>query len=833
MKRRRFRPLIAAFSAISLCFFSPVEVKAIPAPRKQLMVLQSDGSTLSLYKVGDEYHHRYLSPEGYTVLPDKQKTYRYAVLDNAGQLVPGPMAVLAHPEEQPATAAYLQSLPKYLKPSANQMEKAVAKRISVAQSRNQLRAATAGRFDNILLNNFVKTGSAKSLVILVNFDDINFSHSRSSFDDLLNKTGYASGNHIGSVKEYFQSNSMGAFSPEFVVVGPVTVSRNREYYGANDEDDNDLRPWEMVREACQAAANLTDFSQFDSDNNGVVDNVYLFYADKGEADTDIENTIWPHSYNLSYAGINLTIDGKKVDSYACSAELSGNGQMTGIGVFTHEFAHVLGLPDMYDVDYDLYNGEAFDQDAWSLMAAGAYNGGGAVPAGLTLLERYLLGWAEPTELNAPLSTSLGPLVTTNQGFIINTNNSKEFFLVENRQKLSDTWDYYIPHHGLLVYHIDMRDNASTALNYYGKDVSWTYEKLWQYNMVNALSTHQCADIIEADNKQIIYKSTNYSLYVNSLKGDPFPGQTGVTSLTATTTPGLKTWSGKAVDKPLTAIREQNNNVLFDFMGGNLVMGVPVVRPASQIQPFSFTANWNAVEDATGYLLDVFTLQTVDTGVVKTYVNGYWNRFVKDTTLSITVKDALTTYFYQVRSTNGYAVSENSPMIVLVTTNSQPEGLPATEVDAFGFRANWEGLPWASGYYISVYEVMTNNDTPTITPVSKYTDYYVKGASTVIEELDNDREYAYDVKGTTGVSIGAPSELIFVSTAAADKVVSYYRDGILFVKGGDRNRPITLYNHAGEKVQTTYETEFTPNHKGLFFVEVWIKGHKKISKVLVN
>lgn len=828
---RRLFPLSSTWLTILLWCCSSQITWSIPAPRTPIPVSQPDGTSIPLYKVGDEFHHHYLSRDGYTVLPDETRTFRYAVLDQNGRLVPGPVAVLNEPEADSETARYLQSIHPRLKPSADQMNKALTKRIRAAEGRPRLRSTSAGRFDHLLLNDFARQGTAKSLVILVNFKDVRFGHSRQAFDNLLNQPEYNEGNHIGSVKDYYTSNSHGAFSPEFVVVGPVTVSENQAYYGANDADGNDIRPWEMVREACQLAATQVNFADFDSNDDGVVDNVYVFYAGKGEADTDLANTIWPHSYSLTSAGIYLTLHGKKVDSYACSAERTGNGQMAGIGVFTHEFAHVLGLPDMYDVDYDSYNGEGFDLDAWSLMAQGAYNRGGAVPAGLTLLERYLLGWTEPTELNAPTTVNLHPLVTSNMGYILRTDNDGEFFLLENRQQLTGTWDQYLPHHGMLVYHIDMRSDAVTTLSYYGRTVTWSFERLWQYNMVNAIASHQCANILEADNQPVLYTGSNYTQYILSLKGDPFPGQNGVTSLTATTTPGLKTWSKQAIDKPLTDIREQGNQVWFDFMGGNLVMDVPAVRPASHIQPFSFTANWHSVPGATGYLLDVFTLQATESDTIKEYVHGYKSRFVEDTTLSIVVTDALTTYYYQVRSTNGYSVSEHSPIITLVTAESRPTALEATEVDAFGFTANWEYLPWASGYFLTVYRYDEMGST--WVPIPHYTNHYVEQTSFPVVELDHDNTYAYEVKGTTGVSTGRASEWVVVNTSVADQVVCYYRDGLLYVKGGDKDAPISLYNLAGTIIQTSRETAMVPHQKGLLFVEVWLKGRRRIIKVMVE
>ncbi len=835
MKCLRFKPFMAVLAAIFGWFSTPTMSVAVPAPRRPVEVVQPDGSVLSVFKAGDEFLHVAFSSEGYTLKADNQGIYRYAIHNEIGQLVAGPVKALAQPPTDPSTVAYLQTLQKRLLPSNEQRQAALKARMSRANAEpSQLRAAS-GSFEHILLNHATRSGENKSLVILVNFKDQFFSNEspNTAFSNLLNQSGYNLGNHIGSVKDYFSQNSNGAYSPDFVVVGPVTLANNYAYYGANnpDDNDNDIRAREMVREACLAAANLVDFAQFDSDNNGTVDNVYVFYAGKGEADGGDANTIWPHSYSLG--NLSLLIDGKKVNTYACSAELKGNGQMTGIGVFTHEYGHVLGLPDMYDVDYDQYNGDSFDVDTWSLMAQGAYNGGGAIPAGLTLLERYLIGWATPQELTAPSSLVLQPLITSNQGFIIKTDNTGEFFLLENRQNLSGTFDQALSHHGLLVYHIDMRSNATTTVNYYGETYTWTFEKLWQYNMVNAIASHQCADIIEADNEQVINTGYNYSVYLNSLKGDPFPGVTNVTSITPETFPSLATWSGKALDKPLTVIREEGTDILFNFMGGTTFMETPRIKSATDIYPFSFVVSWQPVIGATRYLLDVFTLEINGQDSIKHYVDGYEERVVKDTVLTIVVPNDLTGYYYQVRSTNGYSISASSPIMSLTTTNSQAMALEPTLVNAFGFTAHWNALPWATGYYLTLYEVTDIQGSEWLTPVSAYVHYYTTDTSLSLIELDNDRAYAYVVQGTTGTSTGTASDRIYASTLAADSVHTFLRNGVLYFKGIDKGSPIKLIDLSGKTVQISNDSTFIPNVRGFFLAEIRLQGRKRILKILID
>ena len=130
-------------------------------------------------------------------------------------------------------------------------------------------------------------GARKALVILVNFSDVNFAegHDNALFQRIANEVGFNEGNFVGSMYDYFYAQSEGQFELTFDVLGPVTVSKTQSYYGGNDSSGNDMHPEEMVKEAVeQIMDQVTDWKQYDWDNDGYVDQVYLIYAGNGEAD---------------------------------------------------------------------------------------------------------------------------------------------------------------------------------------------------------------------------------------------------------------------------------------------------------------------------------------------------------------------------------------------------------------------------------------------------------------------------------------------------------------------------------------------------------------------
>lgn len=236
-------------------------------------------------------------------------------------------------------------------------------------------------------------GKKKGLVILVEFEDMAFKDPKnvltlkpreddvkSLYENMLNKAGYTNNNGaIGSVHDYFLDQSNGKFDLTFDVVGPVKLKHPYKFYGERTARQNDANATQMIVDACNAIKDKVDFGDYDWDGDGEVEQVYVIYAGEGEASGGDANTIWPHKYSLTDAGLHaLTFNGKTVNTYACSneivrAELNGKERVfySGIGTICHEFSHCLGLPDFYDTR----GGNNIGSGRYDLMCSGSYNGG--------------------------------------------------------------------------------------------------------------------------------------------------------------------------------------------------------------------------------------------------------------------------------------------------------------------------------------------------------------------------------------------------------------------------------------------------------------------------
>jgi len=354
-------------------------------------------------------------------------------------------------------------------------------------------------------------GQKKGIIILVNFKDKSFQSSNNNalYQKIANQENFNEGDFKGSMADYFKAQSRGKFELDFDVVGPVTISENASYYGSNDSQGNDKYPSQMVCEAVTKAKDqVSNWKQYDWDNDGYVDQVYVVYAGQGEADGGAETTIWPHAYSLQDAykygdgtgsvtvGTNL-----KVDSYACGPELDGyTGDVAGIGTMCHEFSHCLGYPDFYDIDYSGGQGMC----DWDLMDGGSYNGDGYQPAGYTSYERWFAGWETPITLEDEdvEITNMKSLQNGGESYIIyNKGNREEYFLLENRQK--EGWDASLAGAGLVILHVDHN------------------ESVWESNQPNDDPSHQRMTWIPAD-KTYKYEMIKGKKYYYIKQSDAFP-----------------------------------------------------------------------------------------------------------------------------------------------------------------------------------------------------------------------------------------------------------------------------------------------------------------------
>lgn len=583
---------------IALFVSSVSWVQAVPAYPFPTKIKQADGSELTVIMRGDEFHKYHITEDGYLLTKDSKGIFNYAELGENGEILNTGVKAKDLLQRDKAEQIFLENLSE-IQPSTQIANAMRAKRVAKKQARVMPQAK------------FPKQGSPRSLVILVNFSNKSFvvPNPQEAFTNLLNQPNYSANRATGSARDYFRDNTMGELAPQFDVVGPYTLPNPYSFYGEN-ENGFDKNPVQMIVDACTLAHNdSVDFSIYDTDDDGIVDNVFVYYAGYNEAEWADDDTVWPHRWaiypteiyghwgNYSGSAASITFNSKRIFDYACASELKGNSgkNMTGIGTFAHEFSHVLGLADMYATD----GSDHFTLSFWNIMDAGVYLNEGRTPPAYNSFERFQLGYLTPELIdNEATNKSLGNLLTTNQAYLVSpTDNHNldgespdptEYFLLENRQKSG--WDTYLPGHGMLIYRVNYDELA------------------WAYNEPNNDPDAMGVELMVADGL-----ADN-----NTLSGDPFPGTSNVTEF------DLISRTGTSLEKIIYNIVETKDSISFSIRKSLGVPMVPADVTAIEFDETSFTATWNAVEGADSYLLNVYT--KTETGEPKTVLSENFDNF---------------------------------------------------------------------------------------------------------------------------------------------------------------------------------------------------------------
>lgn len=493
-----------------------LSLHAVPALNRTILKTLPNGNTLEIQLNGDENFHYTTLPDGTLITEADNGYFYYATINTeTNEITATPYRVdLPLPSKAKASNASTESVAGQLE----QMKQTNLKRRMVphASRQTKLNAVNADH----------------GVVILANFKDVKFKYTKEDYEKMLNEEGYSDYSSTGSARDYFIDSSYGKFSPTFEVYGPYDLSKNMSEYGGNDRSGSDRNPTGMVVEVCKLAeADGVDFSKYDTDNDGYVDNVYVFYAGKGEANGGSEDTVWPHrwvidpTYSFSGTKEDTKVSGVYLYDYACSNEICEENQhyigndLQGVGTFIHEYGHVLGLPDLYYTGY----GNARTLEIYDVMDYSNYLNYGRTPVSYSAYERMFCEWVTPeqifpdgnsTQVELPLIAEGKVLLITANGKEHNMDGKNpdpnEFYLLENKPDTG--WDYYA--------------NVTASPNYAqkgDKGMLITRVKyvsfLWDNNMVNNNSSNMGVSYVT--------NSTQTYPYYYPM----FPGKRNATSIT--------------------------------------------------------------------------------------------------------------------------------------------------------------------------------------------------------------------------------------------------------------------------------------------------------------
>lgn len=455
----------------------------------------------------------------------------------------------------------------------------------------------------------------RSLVVLVEFNDVSFvtEDPKAYYTRQLNEPGFSDYGGMGSALDYYRDCSNGLYLPQFDVYGPVKIDHSASYFYKKGGSKNmDV----LIKESLSALheSGEVDFSNYDLDEDGVIDTVFFYYAGYGQADSET-NTIWPHQYDYSYYGVGtIKYDNKRMGPYACANELDGYNPETrrqpykdgsapwvgGIGTFVHEYGHVLGLPDLYDVNY---SGSAVTPGQWDVMDQGSYNFNGVRPPLMSAYEQWVCKWLEYTTAENETHYDLTALGNSEEPTAVRiripmsasgTNFYQEYFIIEARD--NSKWDSCFPEPGLMIWRINYNKNT------------------WMNNQVNTAAASN-VEIIYAhgDARPLFQEGAIYeggTVFLKPSKNYPLWVSPVISDI--------------AYDKD-TLTGSFDYNMVTPSDAATVLHDNPV---AAADGSRSFTLEWDPLEEADSYLV---TVRTVNGGKI---VDSYDRRNVGDATTAV-------------------------------------------------------------------------------------------------------------------------------------------------------------------------------------------------------
>ena len=545
------------------------------------IIKQADGTTITVRAYGDEDLSYFLASDG-TLLYQEGTNFYIAGVKADGTLYS--TGVLAH-EPSMRTIKEISAIKA-------QNAKAFYNSMETQAKANKVRREPMTP-DNSLLPSL---GKHKIPVILVEFSDVEFSveNPKATFDKYLNgkelfnkETDPEMGQNYASVAKYFKDMSFGKFEPEFEVYGPVNLGKPLATYGAGYSSEENMGL--LLTDACTAVDDEVDFTQYDSNDDGNIDLIYIIYAGFSQSIAgNSTDCIHPKSGYLSLA---KSFDGMDVKRYGVNNELNGtpadqaNGPIiNGIGLFCHEFSHCMGLPDLYPKSGSIAEACIHqNMDYWSLMDAGEYTANGYRPTAYTAWERERLGWMEIGTLTGPSNVELKSLDEGGAAFRIYNDKDEtghEYYIVENVQ--NNGWNKNLFGNGLMVTHVDYLSSQFSLggckvnntgghprMHVMAADGMFVPEYFLgstiEDSYITFLKEHN-ADLVAKYGGQVF----SIEDYKAEAAGDLFPGTSNATSLTDDSQP-MKAWTynGETMGKPITDITNDTEKgiVSFKFMGG--------------------------------------------------------------------------------------------------------------------------------------------------------------------------------------------------------------------------------------------------------------------------
>ena len=308
-----------------------------------------------------------------------------------------------------------------------------------------------------------------------------------AFYDFLNKPGYNVNNNIGSLRDYFLYVSDSLFDPHFDVY-PVKINATLLSFGT----DTNFQEGKFIAAGIDTLVKRADFlanaNKYCLKNKNVDGFIFLFPGMEEDALKQSE-IFWSHQFWMQANGSSrgwfpsaYKAGGYYFDKYLFTSQYadgSRNTKINKMGIFAHEFSHVMGLNDHYGKDA---NGRQVNgPGAYDVMSLGMYNGStyeeGNAPMGYSAYEKETMGWLKLKELQSDSVYSLKKLSKLQAYSVTNPNHNDEYYVVEYRP--AESYDSYVKNslnwnqraNGVYVWYIDYDEETCSYYNNANGDIS--------------------------------------------------------------------------------------------------------------------------------------------------------------------------------------------------------------------------------------------------------------------------------------------------------------------------------------------------------------------------
>lgn len=382
--------------------------------------------------------------------------------------------------------------------------------------------------------------SLQAIALLVDFVDNVHSKDTSQFSSLLFSLGTYP---TGSMRDYYWENSYQQFDLNGAVSGWIRAPESYAYYvdGQYGFGYYPQNAQGLVEDVVIAADPYVNFANFDKDGDGWVDGLFIVHAGPGAEQTGNPNDIWSHSWSTTYV---MWVDGVRIFRYAMQPEETAGGGLVTMGVYCHEFGHVLGLPDLYDTDY---SSEGLGD--WSLMAGGSWNDGGRTPAHFDAWSKSKLGFIQVDTVRTNLyGVQILQIETSPKAYRLWTEGQtgSQYFLVENRQQT--LFDTFLVEGGLLIYHVDETMSSNTR----------------EWCPGYPASPHYKVALEQSDGRFNLEGCYGYPLNSGD-RGDPFPGYFGKVAFDSTTIPSSRNYNNNSTQVAVGNISYSDSVMYADLL----------------------------------------------------------------------------------------------------------------------------------------------------------------------------------------------------------------------------------------------------------------------------